>query len=83
MHLLPVVLAGIGIGFAFGLFGAGGSAFGTPVLALMGIPAPIADRVAAPRGAPAAVLGARQYLRAGVLDRRVAKLAVARRRCRR
>ena len=48
---LPVVLAGVGIGLAFGLFGAGGSAFGTPVLALLGIPAPIALGVAAPRRA--------------------------------
>jgi uncharacterized membrane protein YfcA len=76
VDLLPVVLAGIGIGFAFGLFGAGGSAFGTPVLALMGIPAPIALASPLPAVLPAAMLGARQYLRAGVLDRRVAKLAV-------
>src|SRR3954452_19017270 len=77
VHLLPIVFAGIGIGIAFGTFGAGGSAFGTPVLALMGIPAPIALASPLPAVLPAAMLGARQYLRAGVLDRRVAKLAVA------
>jgi hypothetical protein len=76
VDLFPVVLAGVGIGFAFGLFGAGGSAFGTPVLALMGIPAPIAIASPLPAVLPAAMIGARQYLRAGVLDRRVAKLAV-------
>lgn len=76
VHLLPVVLAGVCIGVAFGLFGAGGSAFGTPVLALMGIPAPIAVASPLPAVLPAAIVGARQYLRAGVLDRRVAKLAV-------
>jgi uncharacterized membrane protein YfcA len=76
VHLLPVVLAGIGIGFAFGLFGAGGSAFGTPVLALMGVPVPIALASPLPAVLPAAIVGARQYLRAGVLDLRVAKLAV-------
>jgi len=71
-----VVLAGVAIGCAFGLFGAGGSAFGTPVLALMGIPAPIALASPLPAVLPAAMLAARQYLRAGVLDRRVATLAV-------
>jgi uncharacterized membrane protein YfcA len=76
VDLVPVVVAGIGIGFAFGLFGAGGSAFGTPILALMGIPAPIAVASPLPAVLPAALVGARQYLRAGVLDQRVAKLAV-------
>jgi uncharacterized membrane protein YfcA len=76
MSLVPVVLAGVGIGLAFGLFGAGGSAFGTPILALMGIPAPIALASPLPAVLPSALMGARQYLRAGVLDRRVARLAV-------
>lgn len=76
MDLLPIVLAGVGIGFAFGLFGAGGSAFGTPVLALLGVPAPIAVASPLPAVLPSALVGARQYLRAGVLDERVAKLAV-------
>ncbi len=76
MSLVPVVLAGVGIGFAFGIFGAGGSAFGTPILALMGVPAPIAIASPLPAVLPSALMGARQYLRAGVLDRRVARLAV-------
>ena len=74
--MLAVVGAGIGIGFAFGVFGAGGSAFGTPILALMGVPAPIAVASPLPAVLPSALLGARAYLRAGVLDRRVAGLAV-------
>jgi uncharacterized protein len=76
VDLLPVVAAGVAIGFAFGLFGAGGSAFGTPILALIGVPAPIAIASPLPAVLPAALMGARQYLRAGVLDQRVAKLAV-------
>jgi uncharacterized membrane protein YfcA len=76
VSLIPVVLAGVGIGFAFGLFGAGGSAFGTPILVLLGVPAPIAIASPLPAVLPSAVVGARQYLRAGVLDRRVARLAV-------
>jgi uncharacterized membrane protein YfcA len=76
MDLLLIGVAGVGIGFAFGLFGAGGSAFGTPILALLGVPAPIAVASPLPAVLPSALVGARQYLRAGVLDRRVAKLAV-------
>ncbi len=76
MSLVLVVAAGAGIGLAFGLFGAGGSAFGTPVLALLGVPAPIAVASPLPAILPAAVISARQYFRAGMLDRRVAKLAV-------
>ncbi len=76
MSLVGVVLAGVGIGFAFGLFGAGGSAFGTPILALMGVPAPIAVASPLPAVLPSALMSAREYLRAGVLDRRVAALAV-------
>ncbi len=76
MSLVLVAAAGCGIGLAFGLFGAGGSAFGTPILALLGVPAPIAVASPLPAMLPAAIIGARQYFRAGMLDRRVAKLAV-------
>ncbi len=65
-----------GSGVTFGVFGAGGSAFATPVLVLLGVPASDRDRVAAPRDAPRVARGAREYLRVGLLDRRVAKLAV-------
>lgn len=76
MTWLLVALAGVGVGLTFGVFGAGGSAFATPVLALIGIPAPVA--VASPLAAmlPSSVVGAREYQRVGLLDRRVAKLAV-------
>ena len=71
-----VVLVGAGVGMTFGVFGAGGSAFATPLLALIGIPAPVA--VASPLAAmlPSSVIGAREYRRVGLLNRRVAKLAV-------
>jgi uncharacterized membrane protein YfcA len=71
-----VALVGAGVGMTFGVFGAGGSAFATPLLALIGIPAPVA--VASPLAAmlPSSFVGAREYRRVGLLDRRVAKLAV-------
>src|SRR5262245_3510601 len=76
MKWLLVTAAGIGVGITFGMFGAGGSAFATPVLAMLGIPAPIAVASPLPAMIPASVAGAREYLRFGLLDRRVAKLAV-------
>ena len=73
---LLVALVGAVVGATFGVFGAGGSAFATPLLALIGVPAPVA--VASPLAAmlPSSVIGAREYHRVGLLDRRVAMLAV-------
>ncbi len=70
------VLAGLGVGFVFGMFGAGGSAFATPVLAVLGVPGLMAVASPLPAMIPAAFAGARRYVRAGNFDRRVARLAV-------
>jgi len=76
VDFLQYVLAGLGVGVVFGLFGAGGSAFATPVLALMGVPGLLAIASPLPAMIPASFVGARRYLRAGHLDARVARLAV-------
>lgn len=76
MKFLEYVIAGLGVGVVFGMFGAGGSAFATPVLALFGVPPLMAVASPLPAMLPAAFTGARRYLRAGNLDRRVAKLAI-------
>ena len=76
MDFLQYVLAGLGVGVVFGLFGAGGSAFATPVLALMGVPGLLAVASPLPAMIPASFVGARRYLRSGHLDLRVARLAV-------
>ena len=66
-----------GVGVTFGVFGAGGSAFATP-----GPRAPRRAPVRSPsrrrslRCCRPRSPGAREYLRAGLLDRRVAALAV-------
>lgn len=70
------VLAGAGVGVTFGLFGAGGSAFATPVLALMGVPPVLAVASPLPAILPSSIAGAREYFRVGMLDRRVAKLTI-------
>jgi uncharacterized membrane protein YfcA len=67
------VLAGAGVGVTFGLFGAGGS---TPILALLGVPPAIAVASPLPAILPSSAAGAREYFRAGMLDRRVAKLSI-------
>lgn len=71
-----LLLAGLAVGVVFGAFGAGGSAFATPVLALLGVPAPLAVASPLPAMLPASLAGARRYLRSGDLDRRIAALAV-------
>jgi uncharacterized membrane protein YfcA len=71
-----ISVIGLGVGVCFGALGAGGSAFATPLLALVGVPAPIAVASPLPALLPASLAGAREYLRVGLLDRRVARLAV-------
>ncbi|HUP71892.1 MAG TPA: sulfite exporter TauE/SafE family protein [Acidimicrobiales bacterium] len=77
MDNTALLLAGIGIGVVFGLFGAGGSAFATPILALIGVPGVAAVASPLPAMLPAALVGARRALRTGSLDLRLAGLAVA------
>lgn len=77
MDVIGIVLAGLGVGTVFGMFGAGGSAFATPLLALLGVPGLAAVASPLPSMVPASVIGARRYLRAGQLDRRVAVLSIA------
>jgi len=72
-----ILLAGAVAGTVFGLFGAGGSAFATPMLALAGVPGAIAVATPLPALLPASVLSARRQLRAGNLDTRIAGLVVA------
>jgi uncharacterized membrane protein YfcA len=76
MRFLDYVIAGVGVGIVFGMFGAGGSAFATPVLALFGVAPILAVASPLPAMVPAAIAGARRFLRAGNLDARVARLSI-------
>jgi len=73
---VAIIGSGLGVGLVFGLFGAGGSAFATPVLSLLGVPGVLAVASPLPAMVPAAVAGARRHLRAGNLDRRTARWSV-------
>lgn len=75
--LLVVLLVGAATGFAGGLFGKGGSALATPVLAALGIPPIIAVASPLPATIPGTLLAARQYARRGHVDRRVLAWSVA------
>jgi uncharacterized membrane protein YfcA len=73
-----LVLVGLGVGLLYGLFGAGGSAFATPFLALVGVPPVLAVASPLPATIPAALAGAWSYRRAGpqALDLAVARRAL-------
>jgi hypothetical protein len=73
---LLVLAAGAAAGGVFGLFGAGGSAFATPMLALAGVPGAIAVATPLPALLPASILSARRQMQAGNLDHRIARLVV-------
>ncbi|MEZ5322459.1 MAG: sulfite exporter TauE/SafE family protein [Microthrixaceae bacterium] len=67
---IPVAAIGAGIGFLGGLFGKGGSAVASPLLAVVGLPPIAAVATPLPSTIPSA-LAADRYRRAGLLDRRV------------
>jgi uncharacterized protein len=73
---VAILLTGLGVGVVFGTFGAGGSAFATPLLALVGVPGALAVASPLPALLPASLVAARRDLRSGHLDRRVATWAI-------
>lgn len=72
-----ITLIGGGIGFFAGLFGAGGSAVGTPLLHLVGVPAFVALASPLPAAVPVALASSRAYWKRGFLDRRVLRWSIA------
>jgi uncharacterized membrane protein YfcA len=75
--LLAVLAIGAAVGFLGGLFGKGGSAVATPLLAAVGIPPYIALASPLPATIPATLVAARTYWRADHLDWRVVRWTVA------
>lgn len=70
MELLAIAVIGTGIGFLGGLFGKGGSAVATPLLAAVGVPPVVAVAAPLPATIPSAATAGWTYWRAGLLDRR-------------
>jgi hypothetical protein len=68
-------LAGLGVGLLYGVFGIG-SAFATPVLALLGVPGLAAVVAPLPALLPGSAVGAWSYLRNDCIDRPLAKRTI-------
>jgi hypothetical protein len=77
MGIVELVGAGLLVGVAYGAFGAGGSAFATPVLALLGLPGVLAVATPLPAMLPASLAGATSYRRSSDLDWRAARYTLA------
>jgi uncharacterized membrane protein YfcA len=71
-----IALVGLAVGLVYGIFGAGGSAFATPALALVGVHGIAAVASPLPATLPGALAGARAYLRTGELDKPALKLSL-------
>lgn len=74
--LAAVLAIGAAIGFLGGLFGKGGSALATPLLAAIGLPAIVAVASPLPATIPGTLVAALAYGRAGLIDRDVARTCV-------
>jgi len=74
---LQVLCLGAAVGFLGGLFGKGGSAVATPLLAALGVPAFAAVASPLPATIPATVVAADRYRRSGLVDRRLVLWSLA------
>src|SRR5579862_5383447 len=73
MTSIPVLIgAGAVIGVLYGLFGVG-SAFATPLLSVLGVPAVAAVASPLPALSPGSAAGGWSYARLGLVDRRLAR----------
>ncbi len=77
MTLLWAALIGLGIGFLGGLFGKGGSAIATPLLAAAGIPAIAAVASPLPATIPSTLAASKAYARERMVDWTVVRWSVA------
>jgi uncharacterized membrane protein YfcA len=75
--LLAAALIGLGVGFLGGLFGKGGSAVATPLLALAGVPAIAAVASPLPATIPSTLAASRAYARQHLADLTVVRWSVA------
>lgn len=73
MPWIAIILIGAGVGFLAGLFGKGGSAIATPLLAAVGVPAIVAVAAPLPATIPSTLAAAHAYTKHGVSNRTVLK----------
>jgi len=75
--LLAAAAIGVVIGFLGGLFGKGGSAIATPLLAAVGVPAIVAVAAPLPATIPSTLAASSVYWNARLIDWRVVRWSVA------
>ena len=76
MPWLEIVLIGTVVGFLGGMFGKGGSALATPLLAAIGVPPIIAVASPLPATVPSTLVAHRQYHRLGIGDPEVIRWSI-------
>lgn len=77
VNVALILGVGAGIGFLFGLFGAGGGLLITPLLILMGVPAAVAVASSANQVVGASVSGAIAHWRQGTVDFKMGGMMLA------
>ncbi len=77
MNWLAIVLVGAGVGFLGGVFGKGGAAVATPLLAAFGVPPFIAVAAPLPATMPSTAVASWAYWRHRLIDWRVVVWSVA------
>ncbi len=77
MHWILIATIGAAVGFVGGMFGKGGSAIATPLLAAIGVPPIIAVASPLPATIPGTLLAYRNYARTGHPDHRVIRWSIA------
>jgi uncharacterized membrane protein YfcA len=77
VNWIAVVMIGAGVGFLGGLFGKGGSAVATPLLAAVGVPPFVAVAAPLPATVPSTAMASWAYWRHRLLDRTVVLWSLA------
>jgi len=73
---LAIVVIGAGVGFLGGMFGKGGSAIATPLLAAVGVPPLVAVASPLPATIPSTLVAYRRYRRLGLGDPEVVRTSI-------
>ena len=78
MHWVAIVLIGAVVGYLGGMFGKGGSALATPLLAAAGVPAIVAVASPLPATVPGTLVAYRRYRHLGLSDPSVIRTTLVR-----